>query len=68
MIEYVGTQVNGAEVNVGHLNTSFLRASLEIGGIEVTDKNKPERNLVEVGSIKFKMLWDALLRAKSGGG
>jgi len=64
LMEYVGTQVNGAEVNVGYLNLSFLRASLEIRNIEVTDKNKPERNLVQVGSIRFKMLWDALLRAK----
>ncbi len=64
LIEYVGTQVNGAEVNVGYLTTSFLGASLDVGDIEVTDKNKPERNTVEVGSIKFKMLWDALLRAK----
>jgi uncharacterized protein (TIGR03545 family) len=64
LMEYVGTQVNGAEVNVGYLTTSFLNASLEVGNIEVTDKNKPERNIVQVGSIKFKMLWDALLRAK----
>lgn len=63
-IEYIGTQVNGAEVNVGHLNTSFLGASLEIGNVQVTDKNKPERNIVQVGSIRFKMSWDALLRAK----
>jgi uncharacterized protein (TIGR03545 family) len=64
LIEYVGTQVNGAEVDVGYLNTSFLRASFEMGRIEVTDKNKPERNIVQVGSVKFKMLWDGLLRAK----
>ena len=64
LMEYVGTQVNGAEVNVGKFETSFLNASLEIGDIQVTDKNKPERNLAQVGSIKFKMLWDALLRAK----
>lgn len=63
-IEYVGTQVNGAEVNVGYLNTSFLRANFEMGQIEVTDKNKPERNIIQVGAVKFKMLWDGLLRAK----
>lgn len=63
-IEYVGTQIHGAEVNVGSLSTSFLGASLEIRDIQVTDKNKPARNLVQVGTVKFKMLWDALLRAK----
>lgn len=64
VLEYVGTQVNGAEVNIGYLGTSFIRANLEIRDVQVTDKNKPGRNLVQVGSIKFKMLWDALLRAK----
>jgi uncharacterized protein (TIGR03545 family) len=63
-LEYVGTQVNGAEVNIGYLSTSFLGASLDMGKIQVTDKNKPERNIVQIGQIKFKMLWDALLRAK----
>ncbi len=64
VIEYVGTQVNGAEVNVGRLSTSVLGARLEIDNVQVTDKNKPERNLVQVGSIRFQMSWDALLRAK----
>lgn len=64
VLEYVGTQVNGAEVNIGSLRTSFIRADLEITDIQITDKNKPARNLFAVGSIKFKMLWDALLRAK----
>lgn len=63
-LEYAGTQIVGAEVNVGLVATSFTRASLEIRNIQVTDKEQPERNLVQVGSIKFKLLWDALLRAK----
>ncbi|MBX3021606.1 MAG: TIGR03545 family protein [Bdellovibrionales bacterium] len=63
-IEYGGTQINGAEVNVGYLRTSFLRAELEMGGIQITDKNQPTRNIFQVGKIHFKMLWDALLRAK----
>ncbi len=63
-LEYVGTQVNGAEVNIGRLSTSFLKARLEIDNVQVTDKNKPERNLVQIGQIRFQMSWDALLRAK----
>jgi uncharacterized protein (TIGR03545 family) len=63
-LEYAGTQINGAEVNIGHLSTSFLGARLEINDIQVTDKNKPERNIVQVGAIRFQMMWDALLRAK----
>ncbi len=63
-LEYAGTQINGAEVNIGRLATSFLGARLEIDDIQVTDKNKPERNIVQVGSVRFQMLWDGLLRAK----
>ena len=63
-LEYAGTHINGAEVDIGHLRTHFLGASLEIGDIQVTDKNQPERNILQVGKIRFKMLWDALLRAK----
>ncbi|MGE3682009.1 MAG: TIGR03545 family protein [Bdellovibrionales bacterium] len=63
-LEYVGTQVNGAEVNIGDLDISLLRASVEFKDIQVTDKNKPARNIIQIGGIKFKMLWDALLRAK----
>lgn len=63
-IEYVGTQVHGAEVNIGRLSTSVFGARLEIDNVQVTDKNKPERNLVQVGQIRFQLSWDALLRAK----
>ncbi len=63
-LEYVGTQVHGAEVNIAYFNLSLLRASLEIRGIQVTDKEKPHRNIIQLGELKFKLLWDALLRAK----
>jgi uncharacterized protein (TIGR03545 family) len=63
-LEYVGTQINGAEVDIGRLSTSFLGARLEMDNIQVTDKNKPERNVIQIGSIRFEMSWDALLRAK----
>ena len=32
--------------------------------LQVTDKEHPERNLVQVGNIHFAALWDALLRGK----
>src|SRR5690606_6742332 len=62
--EYMLTQVHGAEVNIGDFNTSFLNASLKIEKIQITDKNRPERDLFRVGEIRFKALWDGLLRAK----
>lgn len=63
-IEYIGTHVNGAEVNVGAVHTNFLGASVEIVNVQVTDKNHPERNILQIGRMHFQMLWDALLRAK----
>ena len=63
-IEWGATQANGAEVNIGYLNTSFWRASFEMGGIQVTHVQEPAKNRFEVGQVKMKLLWDALLRAK----
>lgn len=63
-LEYIGSHVNGAEVDVGRISTSFLHARLEIDNIQMTDKEHPERNTVQVGAVKFQMSWDALLRAK----
>jgi len=63
-MEYGGTYANGAEVDVGSVHTSFLNASMAIHDIEVTDKEAPKTNLVQIGSIEFKALWDGLLRGK----
>lgn len=63
-IEFGAGRVHGAEVNVGRVKTSFWRASFEMNDLEVTDKEKPEQNLVKVGTMRFAMIWDALLRGK----
>lgn len=63
-IEWGGTYVHGAEVNVGQLTTSFISGSFSLKHLEVTDKESPSRNLIKIGEIKFHFLWDALLRAK----
>ncbi len=63
-IEYFGGRLNGAEVNVGEVSTSFRDLSVEVKEIEFTNSNLPTHNLFEIGSIKFQMMWDAILRAK----
>lgn len=63
-LEYAATQANGAEVNIGGLDTSLWNASIAIHGIALTDPAAPGRNRVQIGSIRFSMLWDALLRGK----
>lgn len=64
LIEVIGYQATGAEVNVAKVETSFLNASLKIKGIELTNAEKPTHNSLYVGEVRFSLLWDALLRAK----
>lgn len=63
-IEFAATRIHGAEVDVGSVHTSFWRASFRMQNLEVTDKEHPEQNIVQVGDIRFAALWDALLRGK----
>lgn len=63
-MEMGGTYANGAEVNIGSLSTSFLNASLDIRDVQVTNKETPTHNVIQIGTIQFKALWDALLRGK----
>ena len=64
VIEYGATQAHGAEINVGSLKTNFLAPSIGIYKIQVTDKSKPENNVIQIGQIKLQLLWDGLLRGK----
>lgn len=63
-IEYIGTQANGAEVNVDSINTSFIKGSFDLNRLQVTDAERPSHNSLEIGNMHFKYLWDALLRMK----
>ena len=63
-LEYGATQAHGGEVNISSLKTSFINASVTITKIQVTDKKNPTHNIVQIGNISFKALWDGLLRGK----
>jgi uncharacterized protein (TIGR03545 family) len=63
-LEWAGSQANGAEVNIGDLDLSFLKARLTITDIQVTDRGEPAKNKAQIGNVSFDLLWDALLRAK----
>ncbi|MHB1117262.1 TIGR03545 family protein [Sideroxydans sp.] len=63
-LEYGATQANGAEVNIGRLQTSVFKATVLIGDVQMTDPLQPLRNRVQIGEVRFGMLWDALLRGK----
>ncbi len=64
LIEKVGYNFLGAEVNVGTLKTSFINANIKITDLEFTDPAIPKNNMLKIGQIRFGMLWDGLLRAK----
>lgn len=63
-LEWGGYHVMGAEVNIQDLSTSFFKGSLRIQNIEVTNSQKPTHNSIVLGDIRFKVLWDGLLRAR----
>ena len=63
-LEYVGYQVVGAEVDIHDLETSFLKGTFRVQGVEITNSQKPDHNLVAVGDVRFGILWDGLLRAR----
>lgn len=64
LIEYVATQANGAEVNVDSIDTSFINGSFDLNRLQVTDKERPTHNMLEIENMHFQYLWDALLRMK----
>ena len=64
LFEYVATQGNGAEVNIDSVKTSFLKGSFDMNVLQVTDKEKPTHNMIEIENVHFQYLWDALLRMK----
>jgi uncharacterized protein (TIGR03545 family) len=64
LVEYVGTQANGAEVNVDSINTSFIKGSFLMNRLQVTNKELPKENILEIGNMHFQYLWDALIRLK----
>jgi len=63
-LEYAATQANGAEVDIGRVKTSVFDASVLIADVQMTDPEQPQQNRVQIGELRFRMLWDALLRGK----
>jgi uncharacterized protein (TIGR03545 family) len=62
--EWAGYQVIGAEVDIAKVETSFIHGTFRVQGVEVTNPDKPDFNMLQVGDIRFGVLWDALLRAR----
>lgn len=54
-LETGGTRVHGAEVNVASVDLSLSPLGFDIRGVQVTDKENPERNLFELGTARLAM-------------
>lgn len=62
--EFAGYHLLGAEVDINDVETSFFKGTFRARGIQVTNGEKPTHNMVEIGDIRFGVLWDGLLRAR----
>lgn len=63
-LEFASTQLYGAEVNIGKFKIDYTAPGIHIGAIEVTNKDDPKLNIVQVGDVELALLWDSILRAK----
>ncbi len=63
-IEWGGYKALGVEVNIGEFKSSFLKGSVQVKKIEMTDAKQPDLNTIELADIRFDVNWDALLRLK----
>lgn len=63
-IEWGGYKALGTELNIGEFKSSFLKGNVQINKIELTDAQEPLFNSIELGSVRFDLNWDALLRLK----
>ncbi|MBE9503229.1 MAG: TIGR03545 family protein [Proteobacteria bacterium] len=63
-IETVGTKINGAMVNVGKADLTLSPLGLIVTKLEVTDRDEPMKNAIEVDRIAFLMDFGHLLHHK----
>ncbi|MBY0553947.1 TIGR03545 family protein [bacterium] len=63
-IEWGGYKALGTELNIGEFKSSFIKGNVRITKIELTNRETPQFNSIELGDIRFDVKWDALLRVK----
>lgn len=63
-IEFVGTELVGARVELASARLRFAHADLTLRGLQVSDPQQPMRNLVEVPEIVADLDGGALIEAK----
>ncbi len=64
VIEWAGYKALGSELNIQEFKSSFINGSVEIKKIELTNKEKPEFNSIEIARTNFDVNMDAILKLK----
>lgn len=64
LIEWSAYKALGTELNVKEFKSSFIHGSVELTKIELTNREKPNFNSIELAKTNFDVNMDALLRLK----
>lgn len=63
-LEWAGYKALGTEINISKFESSFIKGSVAITDLQITSAEQPDFNSIELGSIRYDVNWDALLRLK----
>lgn len=63
-LEYMGSRLNGAQVNISRVQTKFFQGDFSLEKLEVTNKNQPMKNLFQIDQIHFRFLVPAVFKMK----
>lgn len=63
-LEIAGSRVNGAKVDVGGLKTKLFQGRLTIQRLQVTNKEMPMQNIVDVGPLSFQVMFMELIKKR----
>ncbi len=63
-VERTGTKAVGARVDLDFADLSLFPLGLELGGLQVTNPNRPMRNAVQIGRIRMQLNTSQLIMGR----
>lgn len=64
LLEWAGTQSNGAKVDIVRVKTSFIHTDFRLNGLQVTSHSDPMKNLIEVDNMHFQFSLPQIFKKK----
>ena len=61
-LELTATRAIGSEVNIDSIQVDYSKPSVKLKRLQITDYDKPVRNLIEIDNISMDLSWEELLR------